>query len=227
MQSNTYHSVDEWVQNTANSIIAGRRTNGGHPFFRPLTIASRGDETTILRAFSTDISATGIGLLHKRPLEMQQLQLSFERPQLKCIMEVEWCEPCGEGWYLSGGRFLGLSSLRVASFLLAGLVTEFDHCLNQRYPCFQPVTIITNDARCAQMKRHSALTRDISRNGVGLLHNMPLGIQRVNLSIPTATGDLINVRTEIKRCEPCGDEWYFSRGRFRRLVLEELPAMLM
>jgi hypothetical protein len=85
-----------------------RRAETRHPFFRPVSIQLAADPRRLVSAFAREISPGGIGLLHSLHIEPGEATLSISRPdgQPLCVRaEILWCRPCGEGWYLSGGRF--------------------------------------------------------------------------------------------------------------------------
>jgi hypothetical protein len=89
--------------------LADRRAEMRHPFFAPVDV--RIDDTSHLSAFSREISPLGIGLLHNEPLAPETVTLRLRGPggtTLAVQTQILWCRPCGEGWYLSGGRFLQL-----------------------------------------------------------------------------------------------------------------------
>ncbi|HEY4307857.1 MAG TPA: PilZ domain-containing protein [Pirellulales bacterium] len=83
-----------------------------YPFFRAVSIVGTHGEQ--YGAFSRDISASGIGLLHTTeiPTGVVDIRISSARG---CVMNVPtrifWCQSCGEGWYISGGRFLGVPTV--------------------------------------------------------------------------------------------------------------------
>jgi len=54
-----------------------------------------------------DLSATGIGLIHSRPIDhkLLALQLQLAGEEVNVIVEVAWCKPMGPFEYL-GGRFI-------------------------------------------------------------------------------------------------------------------------
>lgn len=88
-----------------------RRSVPREPFFRPVTVALiAGGESQQFSCFSRDISPRGIGLLHDRPLQNGiEVVLTIQSENLGSIRvrsQIMWCAPCGEGWYLSGARFL-------------------------------------------------------------------------------------------------------------------------
>ena len=78
-----------------------------------------------------------------------------------------------------------------------------------RQPYFRPAGIITSDN-----EKFTVFTKDISRRGVSLLHNMPLKNGKVLMSILRETGETVRFRTEIGWCKPCGEGWYLSGGLF-------------
>ncbi len=77
-----------------------------------------------------------------------------------------------------------------------------------RIPFFRPISIEVND--CC----YSGFCRDISTESIGLLHCMKLPLCEVNLIIPIATNKKCKMLVRIERCEPFGEGWYFSGGKF-------------
>jgi hypothetical protein len=77
-----------------------------------------------------------------------------------------------------------------------------------RFPFFRVVSIEVDD-RC-----YSAFSRDICVSSIGLLHNMELPLREVDVTIPIAADKKCKMRVRIERCEPCGEGWYISGGRF-------------
>jgi len=85
-----------------------QRLQDRYPFFRPVAINVKGHGNTEVSAFSRDICAGGIGLLHNMPLETGRVVLTIPSTagdQLDISTEIRWCSAVGEGWYVSGGRF--------------------------------------------------------------------------------------------------------------------------
>ena len=86
-----------------------RRSEQRHPFFRPVTLSTIGVGGHSFSAFARDISASGMGLLSHASLLPTKVSLAISiEPGGKIDLtgEIMWCESCGEGWYLSGVRFL-------------------------------------------------------------------------------------------------------------------------
>jgi len=64
--------------------------------------------------FSRDISPAGIGLMHQAdlPRELADVVLKGEDDETVSLrVQLEWCRPIGNGWYLSGGRFVAVNDL--------------------------------------------------------------------------------------------------------------------
>jgi hypothetical protein len=90
-----------------------RRAEARHPYFRPVSITPADQPRQSLSAFSREISRSGIGLLHNMPLKPGSATVTVHCSSgqgLRAKVEVIWCRPCGEGWYLSGCRFTDLVS---------------------------------------------------------------------------------------------------------------------
>ncbi len=89
-----------------------RRSETRIPFFRPVSIAMKGHCYT---AFSREISESAIGLLHSMELPLDDVEISVSmKSGQRCnlLTRIEWCESCGEGWYISGGEFVDVGSTR-------------------------------------------------------------------------------------------------------------------
>lgn len=85
-----------------------RREAERFPFFQPVQIAINGKPSG-QRAFSREISQSGIGLVHEGPVQAGKVILTIDDGSVepaKLNVELLWCRPCGDGWYISGGRFV-------------------------------------------------------------------------------------------------------------------------
>jgi len=90
---------------------AERRCKVRYPFFRAVTLIADADGHN-LSAFTRDISRSGIGLLHNMRLPMGPATLAIPSEQcglMRVRIDIVWCRPCGEGWYVSGAEFIGLA----------------------------------------------------------------------------------------------------------------------
>lgn len=86
-----------------------RRDKLREPFVAPVIIQPNGDPASKVTGFSRDISTDGIGLLHPVPLECKDVAITVcgrNRNPTLLYIKIEWCQPFGEGWYFSGGRFI-------------------------------------------------------------------------------------------------------------------------
>ncbi len=72
----------------------------------PAEIQTRRGNT--VDAMTREISRLGIGLVHRgaiRPGEVT-VKMASESRQYTYRVELEWCTPCDNGMFISGGRFL-------------------------------------------------------------------------------------------------------------------------
>jgi hypothetical protein len=66
---------------------------------------SRGN---VISAMTREISRFGIGLLHRGPITPSEVtvRMASETREFEYRVAVEWCQPCSNGMFMSGGRFL-------------------------------------------------------------------------------------------------------------------------
>lgn len=72
----------------------------------PAEIITRRGNT--IASMTREISRTGIGLIHKgtvSPGEVR-IKLASDTREFEYTVQIEWCQPCEGGMFLSGGRFL-------------------------------------------------------------------------------------------------------------------------
>lgn len=89
-----------------------RRSKVRYPFYRAVTLVPDGQGRSY-SAFTRDLSRSGIGLLHSMPLDRGDATLTIPSERNAAVrtrISIVWCRPCGEGWYLSGGEFIGLAA---------------------------------------------------------------------------------------------------------------------
>lgn len=89
-----------------------RRAEVRYAFFRPVSIEM--DDGHRYSAFTREISETGIGLIHNMDLNEVEVEISVRSDlgySIRVRTEILWCHACGEGWYISGGRFAGIASI--------------------------------------------------------------------------------------------------------------------
>lgn len=89
-----------------------RRRDVRHAFFRPVWIDV--DDGHRYSAFSREISSSGIGLIHNVELSNGEVEITVSSEQgysIRVRTKIMWCQPCGEGWFISGGKFVGIAAI--------------------------------------------------------------------------------------------------------------------
>ena len=86
-----------------------RRSQQREPLLAMALIQTDRETDRWLTGLTRDVSDEGIGLMHSFPLDectevVVKISYAKRRSVLLEVM-IEWCEPIGEGWYISGGRF--------------------------------------------------------------------------------------------------------------------------
>ncbi len=100
------------IMEDAKAAEQDRRHHGRLPFFQPAFINL--DKKQTFSVFTRDISPDGMGLLHNKPIEPQIVNLAVHCSNgtiVEIRLDLDWCLSCGEGWYISGGGFMGSNSL--------------------------------------------------------------------------------------------------------------------
>ncbi|MCA9076479.1 MAG: PilZ domain-containing protein [Planctomycetaceae bacterium] len=61
-----------------------------------------------ISAMTREISRFGIGLLHRGSLSLGEVsvRMASESREFKYRVAIEWCQPCENGMFISGGRFV-------------------------------------------------------------------------------------------------------------------------
>jgi hypothetical protein len=91
-----------------------RRSEPRFPFFRRVSISLADGHR--FSAFTREISASGIGLIHVLEITPGDVELTIPSERgcsVRVRTRIIWCQSCGEGWYLSGGQFIGVAGLGV------------------------------------------------------------------------------------------------------------------
>lgn len=62
----------------------------------------------VVSAMTREISRSGIGLLHRGSVSPGEVRLMMasETREFEYRVLIEWCAPCENGMFMSGGRFL-------------------------------------------------------------------------------------------------------------------------
>jgi hypothetical protein len=66
------------------------------------------DVTNTISAMTREISRTGIGMLHRGSVSPGEatVRMASETREFEYRVLIEWCHPCENGMFMSGGRFL-------------------------------------------------------------------------------------------------------------------------
>jgi hypothetical protein len=99
-------AIHELVVEAYEDRNRDRRSASRYPFFRAVGLEIDGRRRT---AFSREISADGMGLLHDAALQPGEVEVSIPSRRghsIRMRVRILWCRPCGEGWYISGSRFV-------------------------------------------------------------------------------------------------------------------------
>ena len=78
----------------------------------PAEVITRRGNT--IAAVTREISRFGIGLLHKGHIAPEEVtvRMASETREFEYQVALEWCRPCENGMFISGGRFTGHKSTR-------------------------------------------------------------------------------------------------------------------
>jgi hypothetical protein len=102
-------TIDLLVQE-AISFFNDRRGEQRYPFFRPVIVESLESKEPLLKAFCTDISSTGMGLLSHSKLPAVKATFTLMGPQetaIDLVGRIVWTASYGDGWFKSGVEFCG------------------------------------------------------------------------------------------------------------------------
>lgn len=100
--------LDQIMTEVQRAKYRERRTDMRESFARPVSVYI-GDEEP-LTTFSKNVSRQGIAIVSRREFtagEVATLRIhSLERQHLCFHCEVRWSDPYGDGWYISGWKFM-------------------------------------------------------------------------------------------------------------------------
>ena len=86
--------------------VTNLRTNERLELSVPAEIKTQRGNT--ISAMTREISRTGIGMLHRGSVSpgKASVRLASETREFEYRVLIEWCHPCENGMFMSGGRFL-------------------------------------------------------------------------------------------------------------------------
>ena len=99
-KTNSGKLLQELLLQANAELTDDRRSEPRLPFFRAVSVkvASRS-----YSAFIREISLSSIGMLHNMQLPLEEVTVTVAGQRRGFRAKIERCEPCGEGWYISGG----------------------------------------------------------------------------------------------------------------------------
>ncbi len=92
--------------------------------------------------------------------------------------------------------------------LSAAAIRDRDSRGDVRYPLNRPVVVHTGNQTV------KALTREISRSGIGLTHRSPLERGECHLTAALQTGHVARIPISVRWCQRLDEEWYISGAMF-------------
>ncbi len=218
----TDQTIERWLKEASIANSYNKREHTRYPFFRAVTVNIGVPHETEIFAFSRDISPNGIGLLHRVNLPSQQLNLTIQTIGGTFVTfqaELAWTKPYGNGWHLSGMRATDMSAAQSLSLLVDVFVKELKERWYQRTPFCHPATITLN-GQCRRTL--PALSRDISSNGIGLIHHVNVDAKNAVLRISINAGPQLGVSIECVWCRPSGPGVFLSGWKFWQPDIVEL-----
>lgn len=112
-QSGSDRQLEELVNRLTDEESRGeyeRRSVHRTPFVRPVTVRIIGGDDKKLLAFSKNISPRGIGLILEDAIGEGTIATltihSLKKQQIHIRSELRWCTPFGNGWFISGWKFI-------------------------------------------------------------------------------------------------------------------------
>ena len=100
--------VEQLLRENQAAKMRERRATNRKPFARPVKIVTAQNE--IYDGFSRDLSPQGIGVITQEELPQSTIAtITIHRLEGSAVdvpAEVRWSAPFGDGWYVSGWRFL-------------------------------------------------------------------------------------------------------------------------
>ena len=105
-------AIYELVVEAKTGLKTERRSELRYAFFRPISIEM--DDGQKYSAFTREISEASIGLLHNIDLNDREVEITSPSDggySIRVRTRIVWCQACGEGWYISGGQFVGIASV--------------------------------------------------------------------------------------------------------------------
>ena len=102
--------IDSLRKADSEEVIRDRRSGERTPFVRPVLITLGRDKHTEIQATSSNLSQTGIGLIHDVELQVGRIGVltihRLHEDPIHIRADVRWCRPFCGSWFSSGWRLI-------------------------------------------------------------------------------------------------------------------------
>jgi hypothetical protein len=102
----TLDDLKDVLESIGKPDVTNLRTNERLQLSVPAEIKTQRGNT--VSAMTREISRTGIGMLHRGSVSPGEasVRMASETREFEYKVLIEWCHPCDNGMFMSGGRFL-------------------------------------------------------------------------------------------------------------------------
>ncbi len=102
----TIEDLRQVLESIGKPEVSNLRTNERLELSVPAEIKTQRGNT--ISAMTREISRTGIGLLHRGSVSPGEtsVRMASETREFEYRVMIEWCQPCDNGMFMSGGKFL-------------------------------------------------------------------------------------------------------------------------
>ncbi|MEO2017953.1 MAG: PilZ domain-containing protein [Fuerstiella sp.] len=102
----TLADLKDVLESIGKPDVTNLRTNERLELSVPAEITTQRGNT--ISAMTREISRTGIGMLHRGSVSPGEasVRMASETREFEYKVLIEWCHPCDNGMFMSGGRFL-------------------------------------------------------------------------------------------------------------------------
>jgi len=120
------------------------------------------------------------------------------------------------------GKGRNSKDAKIAEFIGAVIPRHENRRSHERIPFSRDVTIFTDEGTGPL----PAMTRDISDEGIGLAHEMPIELGEVTVRIPGNDGKTVCARVNITWQRAPMKHWYMSGGTFVDVFIDDTTNLL-
>ena len=102
----TIEDLRQVLESIGKPEVSNLRTNERLELSVPAEIKTLRGNT--ISAMTREIGRTGIGLLHRGSVSVGEttVRMASETREFEYRVLIEWCQPCDNGMFMSGGKFL-------------------------------------------------------------------------------------------------------------------------